>query len=274
MRGALDRWRPRLGALAESAALRAAWPIAWGALLASPRLGHWDAWPRLAAIGALVWALDSASAIHDEGSASGRDSDGAASPAPGRAGGGARSGAARPLAAGLAIASLLGAWPLLATVAAVAADRIAARRPGRSARRLRDGVRWGATAIGTWLALEGWTIGRAAATAYGAAGIDRALIVVGALLTLGGAAVIAAAAAAGPPGARAIRLAHVLGGAMLGAGLTIGQRPAALWVAALAAAALWPLWPVRSARLVVGRWVAIGVPALLAGVCVIDALLP
>jgi hypothetical protein len=117
--------------------------------------------------------------------------------------------------------------------------------------------------------------GPGAASALGATSVDRAIVVAGGLLALCGAAFCAAAADDRPwPDARSVGLALPLGGALLGAGLIVGQRPAALWAAALAAAALWPLWPLRSARPGVRRWAAIAVPALLAVVCAIDALMP
>lgn len=275
LRSALDRWRTLIAANAESAALRAAWPIAWGALLASPRLGDWDAWPRLAAIGALVWLLAWAAAIHDNQGLDGRVPEGGPDGTARRAAAAARMGAARPLSAGLAVAALLGAWPLLVTLAAVAADGLVVRRTGPGSGRLRDGLRWCATGVGTWLVLEGWTVGPGTAAALGASGVDRAIVVAGGLLALCGAAVCAAAADDRPsPNVRSAGLALPLGGALLGAGLVLGQRPAALWAAALAAAALWPLWPLRSARPGVRRWAAIAVPALLAVVCAIDGLMP
>lgn len=275
LRSAVVRWRARLDAPSESAALRAAWPIVWGALLASPRLGDWDAWPRLAAIGALVWVLGWAAAIHEDQGSDGRVPDGGSDGSARHAAPAARMGAARPLLAGLAVAALLGAWPLLVTLAAVAADGLVVRRTGPGAGRLRDGLRWCATGVGAWLALEGWTVGPGAASALGASSVDRAIVVAGGLLALCGAAVCAAAADDRPwPDARSVGLALPLGGALLGAGLIVGQRPAALWAAALAAAALWPLWPLRPARPGVRRWAAIAVPALLAVVCAIDALMP
>ncbi|MFN8423490.1 MAG: hypothetical protein U0470_08955 [Anaerolineae bacterium] len=274
LRVELDRVRARLDAPAESAALRAAWPIAWGALLASPRLGDWDAWPRLAAIGALVWLLEWAAAIHDNQGLDGRVPEGGPDGTARRAAAAARMGAARPLSAGLAVAALLGAWPLLVTLAAVAADGLVVRRTGPGSGRLRDGLRWCATGVGTWLVLEGWTVGPGTASALGASGVDRAIVVAGAAravrrcrLRRGRGRPAVAKRAIGRPGAPAGRR-------------TARRRPGA-WPASSGpvgggarGGGAWPLWPLRSARPGVRRWAAIAVPALLAVVCAIDAIMP
>lgn len=253
--------------LAPLTALRGAWPIVWGALLAAPRLVHPDAFARLMAIAALLWLFESAA---ERRSGDGATVGGPAEVEPDRS----PNQAIRHVAAGLSIAALLGPWPLLVAVTAIAVDGAFGRDPSPKWHQRRGAMRSTATAAGTWLALGGWTI--AAPGAPSAVGWDgrRALFCAAAFLILGGAALLSAAVddRGAQPFAPPVSFVW-LGIGLLAAGLVLGQRPAGLWVAGLVAAAAWPLWPLRQARSAVRTRIAVGLPALLAGVCAVDVLL-
>ncbi|MEO8082438.1 MAG: hypothetical protein ABI780_01310 [Ardenticatenales bacterium] len=261
------RWPARWTAITLLAQLRGGWPIVWGALLAAPRLVHPDAFARLAAIAALLWLFESASEQ--------RRGDGASIGGPAEAGPHrSPNQAIRHAAAGLSIAALLGLWPLLVAVTAIAVDGAFGRAPSPRGLQRRGAMRSMATAAGTWLALGGWAITASGGPSAVGWGGRRALFGAAAFLIFAGAALLVAAVDDRPTQPFAPPAPIVwLGAGLLAAGLVLGQRPAGLWVAGLVAAAAWPLWPLRPARTAVRTRIAIGLPALMAGVCAVDGLL-
>lgn len=211
----------------DALARACAWGCAWGFVVGLPPAALAERMPQAAAAAAVVWLLTAAAVVSDEQARSA----GGMRPRPA----GLPGGAPALVAAGLAVAAVLGRGAVAAAVIGAVAYLVGRRVVPSAALRL--GLPTAAAAIGTWSVVAAGSFPAHVGLTQRATA-DAGSIAV--LLACAAVATVATFALDGDPSARA---AAVRWGAAMALGLVLAGagRPAGLWLVVAAVAGAWPL---------------------------------